>query len=163
MFVIEDDAQDGPDHVDAHRSTTYVAGPYVKRGVVVSTPYNTISLVRTIEQVLGLSPLGLYDGLAAPMSDVFDTTLTPSFAFQATPSNYLVVGTSLLPSQTDAKLDSATRRNLLAVLKRTHNAAYWGMGSTPYPVLGPTAAGESDADDSQAPWCGLLPDGRVHS
>jgi YVTN family beta-propeller protein len=190
IFVIEDDAQDGPDHVDAHRSTTYVAGPYVKQGAVVSTPFNTISLVKTIEQVLGLSPLGLYDGLAAPMSDVFDTTLAPSFSFQATPSNYLVVGTSLLPAQTDARLDPATRKNLLAVLKRTHNAAYWEkvmkgqnfareddldvgrfnralwqglMGSTPYPVVGSIAEGPTQAEDKERPWCGYLPDGRIHS
>jgi hypothetical protein len=125
IFVVEDDAQDGPDHVDAHRSTAYVAGPYVKQGVVVSTPYNTISMVKTIEQVLGVGPLGVYDALAKPMSDVFDTTLAPSFTFDAAPSNYLVVGTSLLPAGGDARLEPAEKKQLLATLKRTHSAAYW--------------------------------------
>lgn len=125
VFVIEDDAQDGPDHVSAHRSTTYVAGPYVKRNAVVSTTYNTIALVRTIEEILGLAPLGVYDGLAQPMSDVFDTTQAASFSFQATPSDYLVLATSLLPPGSDARLDKARRNELLAVLKRTHGAAYW--------------------------------------
>jgi hypothetical protein len=189
IFVVEDDAQDGPDHVDAHRSTAYVAGPYVKKGALVHTAYNTISLVKTIEQVLGLNPLGVYDGLAAPMSDVFDTTLAASFTFQATPSNYLLVGTSLLPGQ-GAKLDRATRKAVLAELERTHNAAYWEkvmkgqnfsreddldvgrfnralweglMGSAPFPALRPTAKVERDADDQLAPWCGILPDGRIHS
>jgi DNA-binding beta-propeller fold protein YncE len=72
IFVLEDDAQDGPDHVDAHRSIAYVVGPYVKRGALVSTRYTTVSMVRTIEEVLGLPPLGINDGLTAPMADVFN-------------------------------------------------------------------------------------------
>jgi len=72
IFIVEDDAQDGPDHVDAHRSTAYVVGPYVKQGAVVSTRHETVGMVRTIEAVLGLSPMGLNDALAEPMSDVFD-------------------------------------------------------------------------------------------
>jgi DNA-binding beta-propeller fold protein YncE len=74
IFVIEDDAQDGPDHVDAHRSIAFVAGPYVKQGKVVSTPFTTVSVVRTIEGVLGIGPMGLNDALARPMTDVFDRT-----------------------------------------------------------------------------------------
>jgi Phosphoesterase family len=54
VFVLEDDAQDGADHVDAHRSIFFVAGPYVKHGAVVSTPYTTVNLLRTIEDILGL-------------------------------------------------------------------------------------------------------------
>jgi len=77
IFIIEDDAQDGPDHVDAHRSIAYVIGPYVRQGTVVSRPYNTVSMLRTIEEVLGLEPMGLTDGLAEPMTDVFEPTPTP--------------------------------------------------------------------------------------
>jgi DNA-binding beta-propeller fold protein YncE len=73
VFVIEDDAQDGPDHVDAHRSIAFVAGPYVKHGAVVSHRYATVNLVRTIEDVLGMGPMGLNDALAEPMAEVFDT------------------------------------------------------------------------------------------
>jgi DNA-binding beta-propeller fold protein YncE len=73
VFVVEDDAQDGPDHVDAHRSIALVAGPFVKHGVVVSQRYTTVNLLRTIEEVLGLEPLGLNDALAAPMTAIFDT------------------------------------------------------------------------------------------
>jgi DNA-binding beta-propeller fold protein YncE len=72
VFVIEDDAQDGPDHVDAHRSIAFVAGPYVRHGAVVSHRYATVNLVRTIEEVLGLGPMGLNDALAEPMAEVFD-------------------------------------------------------------------------------------------
>jgi DNA-binding beta-propeller fold protein YncE len=73
IFVVEDDAQDGPDHVDAHRSVAFVAGPYVKHGAVVSHRYATVNLVRTIEEVLGFGPMGLNDALAEPMAEVFDT------------------------------------------------------------------------------------------
>ena len=90
IFVVEDDAQDGADHVDAHRSTAYVVGPYVKQNAVISTPYNTINMVRTIEAILGLDPLNMYDGTAATMSDLFDTTMSPSaFTYTATKSDIL--------------------------------------------------------------------------
>ena len=72
IFVIEDDAQNGADHVDARRSVAFVVGPYVRQHAVVSTRYTTVNLLRTIEAVLGLKPLGLNDALAAPMADVFD-------------------------------------------------------------------------------------------
>jgi len=72
IFVVEDDAQDGPDHVDAHRSVALIAGPYVKHGAVVSKRYTTVNLVKTIEAVLGLAPMGLNDAQAAPMAAVFD-------------------------------------------------------------------------------------------
>jgi YVTN family beta-propeller protein len=77
VFVIEDDAQDGPDHVDAHRSVALVLGPYVRRGAVVSRHYTTVSMVRTIEDVLGLPPLGVTDGLAEPMAEVFEQHARP--------------------------------------------------------------------------------------
>jgi len=65
--VIEDDAQNGPDHVDAHRTCGFVVSPYVKRHVVDSTLYTTASLVRTMELILGLPPLTQYDAGATPM------------------------------------------------------------------------------------------------
>ena len=54
IFVVEDDAQDGPDHVNAHRSTAYIVGPYVKNHAVISTAYTTVNMLRTIEDILGL-------------------------------------------------------------------------------------------------------------
>jgi YVTN family beta-propeller protein len=77
VFIVEDDAQNGGDHVDAHRSIAYVVGPYVKRGAVVPAPYDTVSMVRTIEDVLGLEPMGLTDALAEPMWEVFEKQLRP--------------------------------------------------------------------------------------
>jgi DNA-binding beta-propeller fold protein YncE len=76
VFMIEDDAQNGADHVDARRSIALVAGATVRHDAVVSTRYTTVNMLRTIESVLGLAPLGLNDGLAAPMADLFDPTTT---------------------------------------------------------------------------------------
>lgn len=67
LFVIEDDAQDGPDHVDARRTVALVASPYCKRGAVDSTLYTTSSMLRTIELLLGLQPMSQYDAAATPM------------------------------------------------------------------------------------------------
>jgi YVTN family beta-propeller protein len=79
IFVIEDDAQNGPDHVDAHRTVGLVISPYTKRRAVDSTQYSTVSLVRTMELVLGLQPLSQYDAAARPMFNSFTdkADLTP--------------------------------------------------------------------------------------
>jgi DNA-binding beta-propeller fold protein YncE len=71
LFVLEDDAQDGPDHVDAHRSVLLVASPYARSGMVDSTLYTTSSVLRSIELVLGLGPLSQYDAAARPLWNAF--------------------------------------------------------------------------------------------
>jgi YVTN family beta-propeller protein len=79
IFVIEDDAQNGPDHVDAHRTVGLVISPYTRRHAVDGTQYSTVSLVRTIELILGLPPLSQYDAAARPMYACFTdrADLTP--------------------------------------------------------------------------------------
>jgi sugar lactone lactonase YvrE len=77
VFVVEDDAQNGHDHVDAHRTVALVAGPYVKRGVPIHTMYSTSSMLRTIELVLGLEPLSQFDAAAQPMYACF--TSNPNY------------------------------------------------------------------------------------
>ena len=67
VFVLEDDAQDGPEHVDAHRSTAYVAGGFVKRHLVDHTMYSTTSVLHTIELILGIPPMTQYDAAAMPL------------------------------------------------------------------------------------------------
>jgi DNA-binding beta-propeller fold protein YncE len=67
IFIIEDDAQNGADHVDSHRSPAYLISPYVRRGSVDSSMYNTTSVVRTIELILGLNPMTTFDAAARPM------------------------------------------------------------------------------------------------
>ncbi len=79
VFIIEDDAQDGPDHVDAHRTTAYVTGGYVKRHFVDHTMYSTSSMLRTMELILGIPPMTQYDAAAQPMWRCFTSRadLTP--------------------------------------------------------------------------------------
>jgi YVTN family beta-propeller protein len=72
IIIIEDDAQDGADHVDAHRSVCYFAGPYLKHHAVVSERYSTVNVLTTIEDILGLEHLSIYDAYQRPMSAVFD-------------------------------------------------------------------------------------------
>jgi DNA-binding beta-propeller fold protein YncE len=74
IFVLEDDAQNGPDHVDAHRSPVLVVSPFSRRRSVDSTLYSTSSVLRTIELILGLPPLSQYDAAAAPMYEAFQAT-----------------------------------------------------------------------------------------
>jgi YVTN family beta-propeller protein len=71
IFVVEDDAQNGPDHVDAHRTIAYVISPYTRRGVVDSTMYSTASMLRTMELILGLKPMSQFDAVALPMHRSF--------------------------------------------------------------------------------------------
>ncbi len=84
IFVIEDDAQDGPDHVDARRTVALAISPYIHRGKVDSTVYTTSSILRTIELLLGLPPMSQYDAAATPMYAAFGTVadLTPYTAVQ---------------------------------------------------------------------------------
>ena len=67
ILIVEDDAQNGPDHVDAHRSPAYVAGGYVKKRFADHTPYSTSSLLRTIELILGLPPMSQFDAASVPL------------------------------------------------------------------------------------------------
>ncbi|HUX81504.1 MAG TPA: beta-propeller fold lactonase family protein [Halothiobacillus sp.] len=123
IVVVEDDAQDGGDHVDAHRSLAYMIGPYVKRHAVVSTRYTTVNLLRTIEDVLGLKPMGLTDGNALPMTAVFDR--------HSQPLDYTAIVPEVLRT-TQLPLPPKTVENSLAATpgaeqyaKPRHHAAYW--------------------------------------
>ena len=86
IFIIEDDAQNGADHVDAHRSTAYLAGGFVKRNFVDHTAYTTSSMLRTMELILGLQPMTQFDAAATPMWRCFDTAAKAS-PFYVRPSN----------------------------------------------------------------------------
>jgi hypothetical protein len=78
VFVIEDDAQNGPDHVDAHRTVALVISPWTRRGFVDSELYSTSSMVRTMELILDLPPMSQYDSSATPMFNSFSATPDPS-------------------------------------------------------------------------------------
>jgi YVTN family beta-propeller protein len=78
IFILEDDAQNGPDHVDSHRSPAFVISPWVKRHAVDSTMYNTTSMLRTMEFLLGMKPMTHFDAAARPMTSVFQSQPNPA-------------------------------------------------------------------------------------
>ena len=127
IFIIEDDSQDGGDHVDSHRTVAFVAGAYVTQGKVVSTQYNTINFLRTIEEVLGLPPLNMNDALARPMTDIFNTDdlakkAPKPWAFTAIPAS--ILNGTTLPPFLDKSPNKVARRN---APKATHDAKYWAQ------------------------------------
>ncbi len=116
IFVLEDDAQDGPDHVDAHRSLAFVVGPYVRQGAVVSHKYTTVSMLKTMETVLGIGPMGLNDALAEPMGAVFDTHKS-DWTYQVRVPPVLRSSALPLPPATSAEAGCPTAP--------TRSAAWW--------------------------------------
>lgn len=115
IFILEDDSQDGADHVDSHRSTGYVVGPYVKHGAVISEKYTTVNLVRTIEDILNVDHVDVLTASEKPMTKVFDINQR-EWSFDAVPSAYLYNTQLPLPKRL------AKNKN---IPKPTHDAAYW--------------------------------------
>ncbi len=114
IFILEDDAQAGPDHVDAHRSIAFVAGPYVKQGAVVHERYSTVNMVRTIEDVLGIGYLNLNDAYQRPMAAAFDLS-QPSWTY-----------TAITPAPIATALASPRQEGQLGpVFQEAHPAGYW--------------------------------------
>ncbi len=163
IFIVEDDSQDGPDHVDAHRGPLFVVGPYVKKGAVVSTHYTTANLVRTITDILGLDHLGLIDAHAAPMLDLFDTgARNAGWTYTASASSLLkltrlplpadtVFGPPAVPTRDMAYWAAATRQFDFSEEDKLDADAYnrilWAglMGGKPYPGQA-TRAGKAKPD-----------------
>ncbi len=121
VFVVEDDAQDGPDHVDAHRSLAFVVGPYVRQRALVSERYTSVHVLRTIEDVLGIEPLGLNDSSVEPMTAVFDRMLQP-WDYRAIVPAALRTTELPLPATTATAFSPAENH---AYVQPRHDAAYW--------------------------------------
>jgi hypothetical protein len=119
IFVVEDDPQDGPDHIDSHRSTAYVVGPYVRHRAVISTRYTTVNLIRTMEDVLGIGYLNLNDALQRPMADVFDRDRT-WWSYEAVASTVLKSAQAAI-TPADGNVQYAEGPDLVP----KHDAAYW--------------------------------------
>jgi YVTN family beta-propeller protein len=120
IVVTEDDCQDGPDHVDSHRATTFVAGPYVKQGAVVSTHYSQVNAIRTIEDILGTEHLNLNTAFQPPMTDIFDLRTRGKWTFQAEASTVLQT-TELVPLIAALGVPYTPG----ALVKPQHDAQYW--------------------------------------
>jgi hypothetical protein len=147
IFIVEDDSQDGGDHIDSHRTTALVAGAYVKNAVI-STAYTTLDFIRTMEEVMGLPPMNLNDALASPMADIFNTTPSP-WSFTAIPSAILYCTSlplpapalpCLNPTANDARYWARVTRGMDfrdadRVDDDTFNRVLWRgiMGNRPYP------------------------------
>jgi hypothetical protein len=120
IVVTEDDCQDGPDHVDSHRATAYVVGPYVKQGAVVSTHYSQVNALRTIEDVLGTQHMNLNTAFQRPMAEVFDIKSSGAWRYDA------VASTVLKTTQLATALGNlGVRFAKGADLKPKHDAKYW--------------------------------------
>ena len=142
IFAIEDDPQNGWDHVSGYRTTAYVISPFTKRGAVVGTQYNSTSLLRTIELMLGLPPMNQFDATATPMFDCF--TNTPDFTAYDVVTNNVPLDEMNKPTKKtdDAKLrkDSVASDKLpLSQPDQCNedvlNRILWRatMGAKPYP------------------------------
>jgi YVTN family beta-propeller protein len=157
ILAIEDDPQAGWDHVSGYRTTAYCVSPYTKRGAVVKTQYNTTSILRTIEQILGLPPMNQFDATATPMFDCF--TDTPDFTpFTAVPINVALDEMNPEPKKVS---DPLLRRHALQSAKLNFrqvdacpedvlNRILWhaAKGSkAPYPEWAITRGTEDEDDD----------------
>jgi YVTN family beta-propeller protein len=167
IIVTEDDCQDGPDHIDSHRATAYVVGPYVKQGAVVSTHYSQVNALRTIEDVLGTQHINLNTAFQPPMVDAFDIHSSGGWSYVAEASTVLS-GTALARASGGLGVKYAAG----PIIRPKHDARYWArrtrgfdfsdadqvpvarfnrllwkglMGAKPYPVRG-TKVARSDDD-----------------
>jgi DNA-binding beta-propeller fold protein YncE len=151
IFVIEDDSQDGPDHVDSHRTTAYIVGPYVKKHAVVSRHYTSVNWIRTIEDVLGVQHLNLNTAYQPPMADVFDTKSDGRWTFTAEASTILKT-TTLASAEVDGQ---RLRFAAGPIIRPRHDAAYWAEKTKGFDF--------SDADRipfalyNKVLWEGLMP------
>lgn len=142
IFVLEDDSQDGADHVDAHRMPAAVFSPYVKRGAVIHTRYDMLSFIRSMELIMGMHPLSYADAVATPMYNVFTST-----AVNSQPYNVLKPTYPLLKRNPNTAFDRAMSRGYRWTIPdqapqwKFDRILWWavhGRGSTP-PPPGPNA------------------------
>jgi YVTN family beta-propeller protein len=126
IFVVEDDAQNGPDHVDAHRSTVFIASPYTISGAVIHTNYDSVNVVRTIEDILGVNYLGLNDANAVPMSDVF--TMRPNLQPYTAPIPGILCQAPVDPTLVP-ECNNPGSRPITAAVKSLHDGAWWARAT----------------------------------
>jgi DNA-binding beta-propeller fold protein YncE len=150
IFILEDDAQSGADHVDAHRSTAYVISPYTRRNFVDHTMYSTSSMLRTIELILGLPPMSQYDAAATPMWRCFTATpdLTP---FKAKPAQVDIEERNMAVNELSRMSETFNLVQVDAVPDRLFNEVLWkALKGTEMPAPRRAAwvkVGEEEADE----------------
>ena len=124
IVITEDDCQDGPDHVDSHRATTYVAGAYVKQGAVVSTHYSQVNVLRTMEDILGTEHLNLNTAFQPPMTEIFDLHSHRNWTYMAEASTVLQT-TEVAPLVAALGVSYASGEPV----KPQHDAQYWAKAT----------------------------------
>jgi len=124
LVYVEDDCQDGPDHVDSHRATAYMVGPYVKRGAVISKRYSQVNALRTIEDILGTQHINLNTAYQEPMTEVFDIRGPGTFQFAAQASTAL---DGIMLAHAGKGLGAAFAKG--EVVKPKHDAKYWARAT----------------------------------
>ena len=147
IIVTEDDCQDGPDHVDSHRATAYVVGPYVKKGAVISKHYSQVNALRTIEDLLGTEHLNLNTAFQRPMTEVFDVHSSGRWQYKAVASKVLKTTSLVLP----AGVTFAKGRDL----RPKHDATYWANVTAGFDFSGADQA--PPARFNRVIWEGLMP------
>jgi YVTN family beta-propeller protein len=157
IFVVEDDAQNGPDHVDAHRSTVFIASPYTKGGAVIHTNYNSTNVVRTIEDILGVNYLGLNDANAVPMSDVFikEPNLQPYVAPIPGILCQPPVDPTLVP-----ECKNPGKRPVTVAIKSLHDGTWWAQATKGFNFKHPDMI-NSDLFN-RILWKGIMGDGKPY-
>ncbi|MFL5779989.1 MAG: bifunctional YncE family protein/alkaline phosphatase family protein, partial [Thermoleophilaceae bacterium] len=149
IFVVEDDSQDGADHVDAHRIPAAVISPYAKGGAVVHTRYDQLSVLRTMELMMGLRPLSLNDALATPMYDAFQAAATNIAPFGTKPAQQNLLAKNPKGTKGASQAAKLNWMQIDAVPQHTLDNQLWksvhGERSKP-PAPGPNASGEDEAD-----------------
>lgn len=124
VFILEDDAQNGADHVDAHRSIAFVVSPYTRRKFVDHTMYSTSSMLRTMELILGLPPMSQYDAAATPMWRCF--TAEPDFTpFKALPANVSLDERNMAVNNLSRISETFNLAKVDAVPDRLFNEVLW--------------------------------------
>jgi YVTN family beta-propeller protein len=143
VFVVEDDSQNGVDHVDGHRNPTLVISPYARRGAVVHNYYSQLNIMRTIEQILGIPPMNSEDLAAEPMYDMF--TDRPDFTpYTYLPNEIPLTAINPQPSQITSAVQAAwakwsaqqnfTSEDMVNMAQENRDIWYFSNNfTTPYP------------------------------
>ncbi|MEA2374539.1 MAG: hypothetical protein QOD53_1002, partial [Thermoleophilaceae bacterium] len=148
ILVLEDDSQDGADHLDAHRMPGFAISPYAKPGAVVHTRYDFPSFLRTLELPIGMNPMNLFDALGTPMYDAFDATRTNPAPYTAVPPKIDINARNANSAANRRAMKGVDVSTLDKVPQRKLDRILWqavhGPHSTP-PPPGP------NANDASAP------------
>jgi DNA-binding beta-propeller fold protein YncE len=153
IFVVEDDSQDGADHVDAHRIPVAVISPYARKGAIIHSRYDLVSVVRSMELIMGMKALSLNDALATPMYEAFTSRPLNSAPVDVIPAKVDLLKRNTAAAPWAALSNSLELGKVDAVPQRQLDAIAWksvyGADSTP-PPPGPNAENEAGNAGSEA-------------